>query len=81
MAYYNNRQRQLVTYRETMNETFGRLQEHLQVDSVVNIDEVNRIASNIGESDMSINNIHEALDKATRTSSSRVGFNVPPNTL
>jgi len=67
MAYYSNSHRQLVTYRYAMAETFSRLQEHLQVNSFVDIQAVTDVAANIGQSDMSLIHVQDAIDKATQT--------------
>jgi len=52
MAYYSNMHRQTVIYRESMSESFSRLDDHLRADSFVDTEEITKIASNIGKTDM-----------------------------
>ena len=67
MAYYSNMHRQIVTYRESMSESFSRLDDHLRADSFVDTEEITRIASNIGKTDMDISNIQNAIARCTQT--------------
>ena len=50
-----------------MSETFSRLDDHLRADSFVDTEEITRVASNIGKTDMDISNIQNAIARCTQT--------------
>jgi len=67
MALFTNKKRQLLAYTENMDEAFNRLNQHLKVNSYVDVQAVRVVAMNIGAKEMNLGRIQAALDKANQS--------------